>query len=75
MAATKPNTDATGTYDAVRIELTDLDCECCGGRWFQLTERTEHNVPEEGTPVSLNCCGCGEPLAHPDWDSYEGPSA
>lgn len=68
-------TDAKGTYSEVRIELTNLDCECCGHKVFQLTERDDTALPpEEGTPVTLSCCGCGEPLAHPDYDTYEEPS-
>jgi acetaldehyde dehydrogenase (acetylating) len=51
----------------VRIRLTDMDCESCGGNCFQLGPEEEHY---EAEAVVVLCCGCGEPLwkPHPDDD-------
>ena len=72
MANTVAKTDAEGKYDDIRIHLTDLDCEGCGNRWFQLQPREDADDMSvgdaEGEAVIVVCCGCGETLSHPAHD-------
>lgn len=62
------------TYEALRVKLTDLDCEACGGQFFQLSERSNPS-PEVGSPITLSCTACGEVLTHPRYSEYLAPNS
>jgi len=61
MTKTIRATDAVGTVDDVRLQLTDAVCEC-GNEWFQLTKPGDSGW----LVICVTCCGCGDVLAWPE---------